>query len=140
MSKSCSCNDEHAELFGERAVAMVDAVDRLRASLSHSSLGIALRAAEVRQVQSGNKSTIVSTSAGRLVGWGLRETAGATVTGYLRDGCDASGDIIVPFSLAANESTRDVYIPGGLSFGRGLYVHIVTGSIEGSVWLGGNGV
>jgi hypothetical protein len=138
MTKSCNCN--HDEQLGARVVTMIDAVDRLRASMTHSSLAVALQAAEVRQVQTGAKDSIVSTSAGRLVGWALRETAGATATAYLRDGVDAGGDIIVPISLSANESTRDVYIPGGLSFGRGLYLDVVTGSVEGSVWLGGNGV
>lgn len=137
-NKSCSCN--HDEAFGSRVVTMIDAVDRLRASMMHSQLAVALQAAEVRQVQTGAKDSIVSTSGGRLVGWALRETAGATALAYLRDGVDPDGAIIVPISLSAGESTRDVYIPGGLSFGRGLFLDVVSGAIEGSVWLGGNGV
>lgn len=73
----------------------------------------------------------------RLMGFALRETTGtAGATVELRDGTDATGDLVVAVTLAAGESTRDHFGEGGLGLGTGLYLVRVAGSVDGSVWFG----
>lgn len=120
-----------------QVLAIIEAVDSLRATMSRSNLAVALQGAEVRQVNLGGRDTKAATSAGRLMGWSLRETAGAQATVYLRDGLDDTGAIVAAIELAPNESTRDSYFPGGLSYGAGLYVDVAAGAVEGAVYLGG---
>lgn len=81
-------------------------------------------------------SSVVSSSPGRLAGFGLAETAGVGATIRLHDGTDTSGDVIMRIDLAANESAREWYMPHGIGFTYGLFVEIVSGAIEGSVYLG----
>lgn len=133
--KKCSC--EHAEEHGNQVLEVLTAFDRLRTTLSVSNLAVALQGAEVRPVRTGAVSTQVSGSAGRVMGWSFRETAGGNATLYLRDGRDASADVVTVIQLGAHESTRDSYFPGGLSFVQGLYLDVAVGAIEGSVYLGG---
>ena len=117
----------------------LDAVDRLRATLTHSTLAVALQGAEVRQTRVGGADTVLATSANRLLGWSLRETSGvASATVYLRDGTDDSGAMVAAIQLAAGESVRDSYFPGGLSLIAGLYVDVAAGQVEGAVYLGGS--
>lgn len=111
-------------------------LQELRAALSQTKGAVVLQGAEVRSVPATTTGRRISTSAGRLMGWALRETAGAPATVYLRDGRDAGGEIVVPLQLAANESTRD-YFAGGLSLVDSLYLDVVAGSVEGAVFVGG---
>lgn len=136
--KKCSC--EHADAHNEQAITILDAFDRLRMVLSVSNLAVVLQGAEVRPIRTGGNSTQVAGAGGRVMGWSLHETsnvAGAQL--YLRDARDGdhAGDIIAALSLAAGESTRDSWFPGGLSFINGLLVDVVSGSVEGAVYLGG---
>jgi len=71
-----------------------------------------------------------------LAGYALRETTGAAgATVILRNGTDATGEEIVPVTLAAGESTRDWFGARGPSFDQGVYVDVVTGAIAGAVFL-----
>lgn len=88
------------------------------------------------RIIAGGQSGRLSNSPGRLAGYALRETAGAAAVVRLLDGPDANGDMLLSLSLAANESTRDWYLPGGISFTQGLFVVVVSGAIEGNVYLG----
>lgn len=133
----CSCTD-HQKAYASQVAVFLDGIDRLRAALTHSTLAVALQGAEIRQINTGGKDSLAATAGGRLMGWSVRETAGAQATVYLRDGTDSSGLIIAPIELAPNESTRDSYFPGGLSFVNGLFVDVVAGQVEGAVFLGGN--
>jgi hypothetical protein len=82
----------------------------------------------------------ISRSAGRLAGFSFREVTGAAAVIRLRDGADrdlaANGDLLVTVSLIGNESDRDWFMPGGISFGYGVYVEIVSGTVEGTIYLG----
>lgn len=85
-------------------------------------------------------SQSVSHSPGRLAGFVLRETSGVNpALVRLHDSAhtlDSAGDLVSIISLSANESARDWMMPGGISFAYGLYVEIVSGTIEGVIYLG----
>lgn len=70
-----------------------------------------------------------------LRGWAFQETtnaAGAVLT--LHDGADDTAPLVVPITLATNESTRD-YPPGnGILLRTGLFLEMVSGTVQGSIW------
>jgi hypothetical protein len=74
--------------------------------------------------------------AGRLVGWSVRSTGGAsTVT--LRDSRDTSGEIIAVINLVAETSETQCLPAPGISFGEGLNATVTgPGVLEGAYWLG----
>jgi hypothetical protein len=81
-------------------------------------------------------NSVAASSGGRLVGWSIRETAGAAAVVTVYSGRDVYGDVIATVSLAANGSS--VHFPGGgsgVSFGDGAYV-AVTGAVVGSLYFG----
>lgn len=66
-------------------------------------------------------------------GFSLKETSGAaSATVKIYRGSDATGDLVEVVQLAASESAREFY-PGGISVSFGIYIDIVSGSVEGSV-------
>jgi len=69
-----------------------------------------------------------------LLGFAVRDTGNGSVF-RLRDGMDVTAPIVIPVTLAAGESRSD-YLPfnGGIRFRNGIYVEIVSGSIEGSLF------
>lgn len=69
---------------------------------------------------------------GRLMGWSLRETAGAAATVTFRDG-DADGEIVGTVVLAANAGSTHL-LPGGVNVGRALFAQ-VTGAVTGAVYF-----
>lgn len=74
---------------------------------------------------------------GILIGIAVLETTGAAPAKLLfHDGQDATGAVIVPYTLLANESARDAWAPLGWVYENGLYVEVVSGSIDGSVLVG----
>lgn len=72
---------------------------------------------------------------GLIAGFNLHETSG-TGTAFVKvhDGSDVSAPTMLYISLAAGESTRDWYFPGGLKFRHGVYLEVVTGKIEGVMY------
>lgn len=81
-----------------------------------------------------------STVGNQLKGFNLRETTGAGIaTVRILDGTDASADLVVAITLAANESVRDWFSERGIALLNGCYVQRVTGTVEGAVYLGGGG-
>lgn len=69
-------------------------------------------------------------------GFSLRETAGSTAAVRVYDNASAaSGTLLDTISLAANESAREDYA-AGLQAENGIYIDIVSGTVEGSVRLG----
>jgi hypothetical protein len=70
---------------------------------------------------------------GRLMGYSIRDTSGATNTVKLFDGTSAAGTILGAFQLAAN-ADRSISIPAGLFFRLGVFAS-TTGAVEGSVWV-----
>jgi hypothetical protein len=70
-------------------------------------------------------------------GFSIRETAGATAIIRIYDNASAaSGTLLDTIRLAANESAREWYGPGGIDALNGIYVDIVSGAAEGSVRVG----
>jgi len=72
---------------------------------------------------------------GALGGFSFRETAGSTAVIRLRDGNSTAGDLISTIGLAANESIRDWFALPGVTYKYGLYIEVVTGTIEGALYL-----
>jgi hypothetical protein len=71
---------------------------------------------------------------GKLLGWSLRETAGAVATVDLYDHATAaSGTRVAAISLAAAGSSTVVY-PEAVQLANGLY-YDVTGDVAGSVYV-----
>lgn len=69
-------------------------------------------------------------------GFTLRETtASATATVRIYDGTTAAGTLLETVKLASGESAREFY-NGGIRVGTGVYVSIVSGTVEGSVRVG----
>ncbi len=76
-------------------------------------------------------STDLTGKGRRLASWSLRATAAAVVN--IRNG-SVSGDKVVPINLALNASASQAYPePQGLIFPNGIYVEVVSGTIEGSL-------
>lgn len=70
-----------------------------------------------------------------LCGWSFAETTGtAGATLVLWDGSDTTGQQIAFVNLAAGETTRDTLPFPGIYCTRGLFVQVVTGSVQGVVW------
>lgn len=64
----------------------------------------------------------------------VRETAGAVAVLRVYDGTSAAGTVLDDVSLVANESAREVYDHPKIAT-IGVYVQIVSGTIEGSVCI-----
>lgn len=113
------------------------AIELLRAAVTPSLNGNALPGARpVTLAGSPVASQKIATTSGRLVGCALRETTGAAgAVIRLRHGIDVNGEVLVPITLAAGESTRDAW-PLAVSFIDGLYFELVSGAVEGAVFLG----
>ena len=80
----------------------------------------------------------VVTGSGRLAGLALAETTGtAAAKVRIHDGVGAGAPLLFTVDLAANESVRDFFNGQGLAFTAGIYVELVSGAIEGSVFLAG---
>lgn len=85
---------------------------------------------------SGSSQAVVAASATRDVGYfgfSLRETAGSAAVVRIRAAGVITGDILDTVSLLGNESAREWYGPQGIKSRAGLYVEIVSGTVEGSI-------
>lgn len=83
-------------------------------------------------------STLITGSGAKLIrGFSIAETSG-TASAYvrIRDGKNASGNLIITISLSANQSVRELYDPGTLEIvpSAAIYLEVVSGTVEGSVW------
>jgi hypothetical protein len=71
-----------------------------------------------------------------LMGWALLETTGvASATAEIWDGQDATGQLLVPISLTAGQSTRDWLAGDGVLSQSGLFLNVVSGTVRGVVWV-----
>jgi hypothetical protein len=77
----------------------------------------------------------VSTGQGTYWGLALRETAGSAAVVRVFDGTSAAGTVIDTISLAAN-GAASTWLHGGIRFAAGVYVDVVSGSVEGSARIG----
>lgn len=133
---------EHEPATDERPaeVDFMRFLNGLRTSLAQSLAGVMLRGARPVQIGTAEGSTAsASQSPGRLVGWSIREahpTVPAPATVRLLDGDPANGGkVIAVVELLADGSNTKSLNPGP-AFVQGLYVQVVTGTVEGAVWLG----
>jgi hypothetical protein len=70
-----------------------------------------------------------------VVGWSFKETTGtAPAECWLIDGNDANGQPFAFITLLAGQSVRDVVNDFGLNITTGIFVRVVSGSVQGSVW------
>lgn len=69
----------------------------------------------------------------KLLGWTLRETAGAVATVDLFDNTAASGTRVGAISLAAAGSSTE-WFPDGIQVANGIY-YDVTGTVAGSIFV-----
>lgn len=119
------------------ALALENGLDSIAAQLQPSRNAVPLSGAEYRSmVASGGAGVRVMSSAGRIAGFSVRETTGAApALVKLHDGFDLNGDLVMTISLAAGESARDWFWPGGISCTYGLFVEVASGTIEGVAYL-----
>lgn len=76
------------------------------------------------------------TRGGRLFGWSFEETtASAGATCSLIDGTTSGGQTIVPISLIANQSTRDIWGKPGIEVGNGVLLHMFAGSVRATIYF-----
>lgn len=123
---------------------LVEQFTAIRAEMRHvrdelvSNNGVRRRGALARPIVNG-ASMKISVSPGQLAGYSLAEAAGAAAVVRLRDGIDAGGDVLARINLAANGYADRWFLPHGIAFTAGLYVEVVSGAIEGAVYLGPTG-
>lgn len=73
---------------------------------------------------------------GTFKGVSVRETAGATAAVRIYDNANAAaGVLLAAISLPANGS-HSISIPDGVRVANGIYWSVVSGAVEGSVWVG----
>jgi len=71
----------------------------------------------------------------RLLGYSLREaTSQAPAVVELLDGGDQNGSPIAEVSLAAGQSQTVWLAPGGVRYRSGLYLSVLSGTVQGSIW------
>lgn len=74
--------------------------------------------------------------ANQFLGITVRETAGSTAAVRVYDNASAaSGTILAVVALAANASQTVWFGPAGVRAANGIYVDIVSGAVEGSVFF-----
>jgi hypothetical protein len=78
-------------------------------------------------------NTVAWAGSGRLVGWSILSTPGATIRLY--DGRDDSGELLAVLKLAAGTTSNHPLPAPGVSFGEALYI-AADGPVEGSLYLG----
>jgi len=69
-----------------------------------------------------------------LMGWSLRETAGAAAYVEIRVG-SATGKIIGEIAFTANADRTKWFGPNGVASEGQLWVEIVSGTVAGAVWI-----
>lgn len=77
---------------------------------------------------------LLLTGVGTYYGHALLETVGGAATVDILDGTDATGTSLAPISLAANQSTRDFYGTPGLKVTKGIFFHVIAGTVRGTVY------
>ena len=75
------------------------------------------------------------TGTGILLGFSFAETAGAAAQLTVNDGPDDTYPEILRVNFAANGYTQGTCGPAGVLIRTGLFVEILSGTAEGSLWL-----
>ena len=84
----------------------------------------------------GNAGKLIYSRQATVTGWSFRETSG-TVGAVLRivDGQDNTGTLIAALSLSGGQAAAVSLAPGGLAALSGVYIDVVSGTVEGAVWV-----
>lgn len=86
------------------------------------------------QVPAGSPSIRLADGACRILWHAFKETTGAAGASYdIMDGNAPDAKILLPVTLAANESTRDFFGPHGLEVNNAVFVRVNNGSIVGNI-------
>lgn len=93
-------------------------------------------ASTVRAIALTGSDQAVRSGFGTYCGITVRETAGSTAVVRVFDGTSASGTVIDAVSLAANAAWTTYVAGAGIRVDTGIYVDIVSGTVEGSVRVG----
>lgn len=94
-------------------------------------------------MQSGNTSSVALTGSDQVIssipliymGFTIRETGSAAAIVRIWDSPNSTvtGDVLLDtISLVADESAREYY-PEGLRAGKGVWIDVVSGTVEGSI-------
>lgn len=71
-----------------------------------------------------------------VVGWSIKNlSTSATAELDMYDAGSASGEIIFPITLAANESSREWFGPDGVLFESGLSLNVAIGAVDGAIFV-----
>lgn len=90
--------------------------------------------ADITPEPSTKSQVLVATGAHVLFGWALTEPNLGAAKVIIRDGENKEGKFIAAITLNQNESTRD-YFAGSIYLESGkIYLEVISGSIEGSVF------
>lgn len=128
-------NKELREFLDEHAAHQAFLLSELRDTFTKNSQPV-LGALALPVGEADRAKTVLANSAGRCVGWAIKETTGNTPAELdLKDGTNTDGDLLFPIALSPGESNREWFGPSGISFGVGLFASI-TGAITGTVWIG----
>ena len=123
-----------------REIDYIRWLSQMQADIAESLGGVMLRGA--RPVPIGTApggSPHPLTSPGRLVGWSVRETSGADAAVVaLWDAREAGSRPLAYISLAGGASDTRMLSPG-VSVVDALFVEVVSGAVEGVVYLGAAG-
>ncbi len=78
---------------------------------------------------------ILGTGLWIVTGWSFKETTGgAPAEIELYDGRDPASTQFAEINLSQGESTRDLCGANGVACRVGVLVHVISGSVKGSVW------
>lgn len=109
-----------------------------RMKLGVGSDGVAkdLQPATIVAVVSASTDVQAVGAACTLLGWSFGENAGTAAVAelYLRDGTSSAGTIVAHITLNPDESIREAAPNPGLKITTGVYVDMVSGTCDGSIW------
>jgi hypothetical protein len=113
-------------------------LSQMQADVAQSLGGIMLQAARPVPVGSAPGGTLTPLrSPGRLVGWSLHESSGTNpALVRLWDGREAGAKVLGYVALTAGQADNKWNAPG-VSITDALLIEVVTGTVEGVVYLGG---
>jgi hypothetical protein len=73
---------------------------------------------------------------GRIIYWAFRETSGGAGAIFrFWDGSNNQGSLVAPFTLDPGESVREVPGLHGVPYRVGLFLEVLSGTIEGQVTI-----
>lgn len=82
----------------------------------------------------GDEAGIAAATNLRLMGYSIKETAGAVATLLLRHGATVSGDVIANENFAAAGSETRWFGPQGLPVDSGVFIERLTGTTAVTLW------